>query len=462
MPDMRESRRKVIAQASGMTASTTPFHYHSERLARLGTGFDLPSPIRVLVVEDSRTVRHQLRGYLQLLENITVVEAGTLAQTQELLEAESGQLFCAILDLTLPDASGSEVVDLVQTYKVPSIVLTATPDPAIRQAMMERRVIDYMYKTGTHAIEDVAYLVGRLRQNQDMPVLVVDDSATFRIHLSHLLAQYRFPIFTANNGVEALDLLEAHPEIALVITDYHMPLMDGLALVRAIRRSYRREDLAIVALSEANRPEFVAAMIKAGANDYLDKHFLLEEFYCRIVQNINMVRFVRQLHDMANRDYLTRLYNRRKLFEVGEPLLDNARRNQTPAFVALLDADHFKLINDHYGHELGDQALRRIADVLLANSRPNRFFSRYGGEEFICVSLLAPDESPGDILEALRQQIEAITLEAESTRIRITISIGYTINCEGNLRETISRADQATYQAKAQGRNRVICHSAEH
>ncbi|MGB4468507.1 MAG: diguanylate cyclase [Azovibrio sp.] len=436
---------------------SSPSVFCSEKLARLAGGFDSHAPIRVLVVEDSKTVRYQLRGYLQLLENVTVVEAETLAETRELLTHTPEPFFCAILDLTLPDASGSEVVDLVQTFKVPSIVLTATLDPMIRQAVLDRRVIDYMFKTGAAAIEDVAYLVGRLRQNREMTVLVVDDSATFRIHLSRLLEQYRFRILTASNGLEALALLQEHQETALVLTDYYMPKMDGLTLIRQIRRVFRREDLAIITLSDATHPDLSAAMIKAGANDYLNKHFQVEEFYCRIVQNINMVRFVRQLRDLANRDYLTHLYNRRRLFEIAELRLSSARKQHGPIALALLDADHFKRINDHYGHATGDLALKKIADVLRRGSDSHDdLVARYGGEEFVCFSTLTADETPACYFEALRRRIEAIDLEVNGERIPLTVSIGYTTDSRGTLSEIINRADQAMYQAKAAGRNRVV------
>lgn len=265
------------------------------KLSRLSLAADSEKPISILVVEDSKTVRRQLRQQISLLENVTVFEAGTLAEARNVLEAQSDDIFCAVLDLTLPDASGLDVVEAVRAYKVPSIVLTGSADPFLRQAVLDLRVIDYMFKTGAMAIEDVAYLIGRLRQNQAMIVLVVDDSKTFRTHVSGLLAQYRFVTMTANNGQEALEVLEKHPDIALVLTDYHMPEMNGLELIRNIRRTHRREDLAIIAMSDLDRPELSAAMLKAGANDFLHKGFQVEEFYCRVVQNTNMVRFVCEL-----------------------------------------------------------------------------------------------------------------------------------------------------------------------
>ena len=184
-------------------------------------------PITVLLVEDSKTVRTQLRQYIGQLENVTLIEAATLAEARTILESRHQSLFCAILDLTLPDADGLEIVDLVRSFEVPIIVLTGSMDPFRRQAVLDLRVIDYMFKSGNAAIEDVAYLIGRLRQNQATKVMIVDDSATYRMHLSGLLRQYRFPIIAASNAQEALNLLEENPDTALILTDYFMPGMNG-------------------------------------------------------------------------------------------------------------------------------------------------------------------------------------------------------------------------------------------
>lgn len=429
----------------------------SEKLSRLSLTSDgEESPINVLLVEDSKTVRAQLRQYIALLDNVTLIEAETLADARAVLESRSPELFCAILDLTLPDATGLETVEAVGAYDVPIIVLTGSVDPYLRQAVLDLRVIDYMFKNGPAAIEDVAYLIGRLRQNQTMKVMVVDDSRTFQLHVSRLLAQYRFPILTANNGREALKLLESNPDIALILTDYHMPEMNGLELVRRIRRQHRREDLAIIALSNIDRPELSAAMLKAGANDYLDKKFQGEEFYCRVVQNTNMVRFVRELRDMSNRDYLTRLHNRRFLFHAAEKLYAEARAGKRHLAVAMVDVDRFKRVNDQYGHPAGDEALKRIASVLRRGfSRPN-IVARYGGEEFVCVASVDDPMRAADRFDKLRVDIEAIDFDWDGRNIPLTVSIGVATALGSAFSEMIEHADQALFRAKAEGRNRVV------
>ena len=427
------------------------------KLARLGTLAHEDGEITVLLVEDSRTVRIRLRDTLQTLPGVRVLEAGTLAEARVLLDQDAAGLFCAVLDLTLPDASGSEIVDLVSGYEVPIIVLTGTLNPEVRRAVLEKRAIDYIIKSNTGAIEDVAYLVARLRQNLRTKVLVVDDSATFRTHLSGLLTQYHFLILTAANGQEALAQIAAHPDIVLVLTDYHMPEMDGLELIREIRRRYRREDMAIIALSDADHPDLSAAMLKAGANDFLAKRFQSEEFFCRVTQNTNMIGYVRQLRDMATRDYLTGLYNRRHLFELGNALHASARNgSDLQLALAMIDADHFKRINDQFGHDAGDAALKMLAATMRRTLPDSDILARFGGEEFVCLSLLPRREDAAAHFEQLRAAVKASDLRWQGERIPLSASIGFTTQLGENLAMMIARADEAVYRAKEGGRNRVV------
>ena len=439
-----------------MSHAHTPFTYTSEKLKRLDEDLNEPEPITVLLVEDSRTVRLSLRGFIEQLANVALIEAETLAEARRLLDEKKHTFFCAILDLTLPDASGIKIVDMVRSYNTPIIVLTGSFDPDVRKEVLDRNVIDYMTKSSVAAIEDVAYLVGRLRQNRNMTVMVVDDSSTIRVYLSNLLAQYQFRVITANNGQEAIELLKQHPDTALIITDYHMPVMDGLEMIRRIRLEKRSEDLAIIGLSDEQRLDLSPAMIKAGANDFLSKKFQPEEFYCRVLQNINMVRFVRQLRDLANRDYLTYLHNRRFLFETAKKLHEEAVLGQRKLATAVVDADHFKRVNDQHGHTAGDIVLRKIADTIRKSLPHADILARYGGEEFVCVLSPMNDEDASNQYEALRHAIETLNLTVDGIHIPVTVSIGFTTNIGKSLAEMIEQADHALYRAKETGRNRVI------
>lgn len=438
------------------TFMTTSSKSLQNKLSKLMLAGAVVDPITVLLVEDSRTVRIQLRHHLELLEQVELVEAATLAEAKQTLQERHSEFFCAIVDLTLPDADGLQSVELVNSFGVPIIVLTGSMDTELRKAVLGFHVIDYMFKSGTAAIESIAYLVGRLRQNQQTRIMVVDDSPTFRQHVRTLLQRYRYQVVEALDGEDALAKLAADPEIALVLTDYEMPRMNGLELVKHIRRTYRQEDLPIIALSDTSKPELSAAMLKTGANDFLSKRFQVEEFYCRLVLNTNMVHYVRELRQIANCDYLTRLHNRRHMFELAEPLYKRVQESGGALAVAMVDADHFKRVNDQHGHLAGDEALRRIAQILRQNMGPEDIAARYGGEEFICVVRLSDPKDAYERFDQLRQELAAINMVWQDLPVALTASIGLTTEPGTSLTAMIDLADQALYQAKAAGRNCVV------
>jgi PleD family two-component response regulator len=330
----------------------------------------------VLVVDDSRSIRELLGAYIDAIGGFAVEEAATLAQTRDLIGTTPARFFCAALDLTLPDAPNGEVVDLVRAQGIPVVVLTGSMDPSNRQTVLAKGVVDYVVKGHAGEIEQVAYIIGRLRENRVRKVIVVDDSRAFRSYLVELLERYCYRTLQAEHGSEALNVLAEHPDTTLVITDVNMPVMGGFELISAIRRQYRREDLAIIGLSDASKAGLSAALLKAGANDFVAKPFQVEEFYCRVTQNTNMVGYVRQIKDFATRDFLTGAYNRRHLFEMGGKLYASAQRGNIAIATGVIDADHFKHINDTYGHHAGDAALKCIADVLQSSLRQTDVVAR--------------------------------------------------------------------------------------
>lgn len=410
----------------------------------------------VLVVEDSRSVRQLLCGLIDEIKGVRAQAAGTRAEAAHWLSIDPRRFFCAVLDLNLPDAPEGEIVDLVRAYGIPVIVLTGSVDQSLREAMLAKQVIDYVIKSHATEIAHVADLVGRLHQNQSTKVLIVDDSASFRAYLGALLAQYRYQVLTAGDGREALEVLADHPDTALVITDYHMPRMSGLELILELRRRHRREELAIIGLSDASRKGLSALMLRSGANDFLTKPFEVEEFYCRVTQNTNMIAYVRQIRDAATHDFLTKAYNRHHLYELGQHLYASAQRGHVHLAEAMIDVDHFKRINDTWGHQVGDEALRQIARALQNTVRDTDIVARYGGEEFVCLAVQTPDEGGTALFERLRIALENIAFAVDGEPVPIAASIGVTLSLETSLEAMLNRADAALYQAKSGGRNRVV------
>jgi len=170
-----------------------------------------------------------------------------------------------------------------------------------------------------------------------------------------------------------------------------------------------------------------------------------------------MIGYVRQIREAATRDFLTGLYNRRHIFEVGHVFYSNACRGNVAMATALIDADHFKRINDSHGHQVGDQALRAIANAIQNTLRTGDLVGRYGGEEIVCLTLIKQPQDAPIAFERVREAVESIQLRAGGVRVPITVSVGVTTDRCTSLEQMIRRADEAVYQAKQAGRNRVVC-----
>lgn len=410
---------------------------------------------RVLVVEDSRTFAAMLSRRITEEMGHEVVLANSKAMATEILDRDT-DFFVALLDLNLPDAPSGEVVDMVLERGIPSIVFTGEMDDKLRDQFWAKRIVDYVLKQNMDNVAYMLSLVERLNRNPTIKVLVVDDSHSTRYVVGELLRAHRYHVLEAEDGPTALAIMKEHPDLRLVIADYNMPKMNGSELVRAIRRDHAKDQLAIIGISGTDRAGLSARFLKSGANDFLHKPFLTEEFYTRVTQNVELLEYIGQIKELAEKDYLTKLYNRRYVFSTGPKLLAAQMRRGLGAVLAMLDIDRFKAVNDTYGHDAGDAVLRQMAALLTARFRSSDIISRFGGEEF-CV--LATDMTPADapaVFEDLRKAFETSPVSFGGKSIPYTVSIGLCLRPMATLEEMIKAADQALYAAKHAGRNRVV------
>lgn len=399
---------------------------------------------RVLVVEDSKTYQRYLADQLSRL-NIEMVLAQTLEQAHQVL-AEDNDFLCALLDYCLPDGPNGEVIDLALSYHLRVIVITASFDEQRRQTVLDKGVLDYILKENMASVSYLLPFLNRLQRNKHHKALVVDDSAVVRSHLTALLEQQFIHTIEAEDGVQAIEILHAQPDITLVITDHHMPNKDGITMTVELRRQFDRTQLVILGLSSTDSGSITARFLKAGANDYLHKPFNQEEFYCRVNNLLDMKDSNDEMYRLANQDALTGLWNRRYLFQ-------HADSSREQCNVAMLDVDYFKQVNDTYGHEGGDQALMMISSILRIYF-PDHLVARVGGEEF-CVIDYGDYNGFIQRLEHMRARVEKTPVPYDGKEIYLTISIGVT-KTRRNIDTMISRADERLYQAKNAGRNRVI------
>lgn len=361
----------------------------------------------------------------------------------------------------MPDALNGEVVELVQQYKIPILILTSREKGSINALFSELYVFDYIYKKSIKELEYVAKTIQTLYQNQQRAVLVVEDSNLYQNTLSQLLKNLNLPVFTASNGIEALLVMDEHPKIKLVITDYNMPEMDGLELIKVIRSKKNKDELGIIGLSSDNNRQTIVNFLKAGANDFMNKPPIKEELFCRVQNILNMISNINSTREMANTDFLTQINNRRQFFTAGQQLYNKSKREDSFMIVTLIDADHFKAINDTYGHDAGDKVLVNVANILKSVMPKEAIIARFGGEEFTAVCNLTDKQEAKVLLEKLRGKVESQCTIHNNQEIKVTISIGVNTAYGDSFQDMIARADEATYQAKALGRNQVVFYSSD-
>ena len=411
-------------------------------------------PQRILLVENSRTFTSMLREAIEQRLELPVSVASTLEEAGELLDSESGW-FLVLTGLVLADGHRDRVVDYFVDRGLPTIVVSGVYDEGLRKRVLQQQIIDYVLKNTPGSIDYLVWLVQRMDRNRRISALVVDDSPSARMYAASLLKMYGYHVTEAEDGASALRAVEADPSIRLVIVDQEMPGMEGVELTRRLRALRARDKVAVIGISGNADPSLIPRFLKNGANDFLRKPFSREEFFCRISQNVDQLELIGTLQDLATRDFLTGLPNRRSFLEQSQRQLGKPRTNGVT--VAMLDIDHFKHINDSLGHEAGDQALRAVATVLQAHTRPHDFSARFGGEEF-CMLVNDLDEQRSiEHFEHLRKAVAALQLQFGDSTLSMTVSIGlcHMPAHSGNLHQLITEADRQLYLAKAGGRNRV-------
>ncbi|NKN36317.1 diguanylate cyclase [Agrobacterium sp. a22-2] len=411
----------------------------------------------VLLIEDSRSIASVLSHRLAVELGTTVTHCASTKALREAIVGRGRKYDIAVVDLNLPDSPNGEVLDMAVEQGIPVIVFTATFNLDMRERIVERGVSDYIIKDNDRALDMVVASVERVLSNRAVRILVVDDVASARRHLVELLTLQQFSVLEASTGTQALDMLRQHSDISLVLTDYNMPDMDGYELTRRIRRSYDSSQLRVIGISSSSDRLLSASFLKAGACDFVYRPYVAEELQCRINQNIETLSQIRQLREAAFNDYLTGLYNRRYFFEQGPVLIDNCLGRHTPCSVAMLDIDHFKKLNDTYGHEGGDRVLKAVALKLKSLlSEPACLLGRLGGEEF---GLLLPGVDSAEatvICEKIRHALSEIKVAVDDKDVAITVSIGIAeVGGRESFDNYLNAADQFLYLAKRYGRNQV-------
>lgn len=297
-------------------------------------------------------------------------------------------------------------------------------------------------------------------------VLVVDDSATVRSQIIRTLGD--FGLFTASreaeDGLQGFKALLAEP-VDLVICDLEMPTMDGFKFLALVQTREELRDIPVIMLTGRGDRELKIRGLEQGASDYVTKPFDTGELVARVKVQLKIKSLQDELkksnqllREMSITDHLTRLYNRRHLMDVLERELQRARRKMCPLSLAILDIDHFKKVNDAYGHQHGDEVLAAVADLVRKELRDYDIPARYGGEEFMIILPDTPLNEAFAVAERIRGEVAALTYGGGLHGLRITASFGVAglpARNVNSVESLIREADKALYRAKQGGRNRT-------
>lgn len=300
-----------------------------------------------------------------------------------------------------------------------------------------------------------------------MKILVAEDDRVTQQMLVRTLESWSFEVVAVGDGRMALDaLLKEGEGPKLALLDWMMPEIDGLEVCKRLRASPSASLYYIILLSGKEGKEAIVQGLNAGADDYLVKPYDPEELRCRVqvgerilILQAELRRANDDLRELASRDSLTQLLNRRSILERVNAEVARSSRENTPLAVAMIDLDHFKNVNDTYGHQAGDTILREFAERLSNELRRYDSLGRYGGEEFLLILPGIKAEPCQDVVDRLRWAIsnEPIAID-DDHKLRIFASFGVAWLAPGQAcksEDLIRLADDLMYKAKEGGRNRV-------
>jgi two-component system cell cycle response regulator len=297
-------------------------------------------------------------------------------------------------------------------------------------------------------------------------ILIADDDPLTCRMLESKLRERGYPTTVAMDGNEAWHALQSADAPRIAILDWMMPGASGVEICRRLRSANAPRYTYVLLATARTAPGDLIAGFEAGADDYITKPVRFWELLARLRTGVRVIELEQRLLGVqaelevrATRDVLTGAWNRRAICEMLERELNRAQRQRVELSIALIDIDHFKSINDRFGHAGGDAVLCEVANRLQAALRPYDAVGRYGGEEFLVIEPSCTLEHAGRVAERLRHSLSDKPIQVGEIAIEVTACIGVATLAPAQPvsgDELIRIADAALYEAKRSGRNRVV------
>jgi two-component system, cell cycle response regulator len=293
--------------------------------------------------------------------------------------------------------------------------------------------------------------------------LVADDDAASRLLLQRVLTKWGYDVVAASEGEEAWTILTSDNSPDLAVLDWMMPGLDGVEVCRRIRALDLSNPPYLILLTSRGDKQDIATGLESGASDYVQKPFDHDELRARLLVgrrfnqlNSKVLDTQRELQRQALIDPLTHIMNRRAILGRLNEEMARAPRQGLPLSIGALDIDHFKLVNDQYGHAVGDTTLQTVVERALRTLRVYDALGRTGGDEFLIVMPGVGYRDAAVALERIRYTVRESPIETQGQEILVTVSIGGAVNAGESPDELLHLGDDALYRAKGEGRDCVV------
>ena len=331
------------------------------------------------------------------------------------------------------------------TYGFPQITAAGTELEEASDEVIQKKM---------EKLIDVLSQIASKKKGRDIGLLIIDDDPSIYRLLQKKLAASNRKIYVADNARKAEKVLEEH-EISLVILDLVLPDDDGRNLLARLRQNHRTALIPVIVLSAKMGAQPKTECFALGADDYFEKPFDPDALASTVSVKLEEIS---EISRVARHDVLTGLPNRIALRESFRTLSALSVRQHQTLCVSIIDLDHFKSVNDTYGHDMGDEVLRRVASILSTALRKADIAARWGGEEFV---VLFPDTDITGAKNVLGKVLRHLRNDKFQTgdgqTFHVTFSAGVIqVAKSASLEQSVSQADQFLYQAKAAGRNRIM------
>ena len=283
-------------------------------------------------------------------------------------------------------------------------------------------------------------------------ILAVDDKKENLDIILDMLNDY--DVIPILNGQKALKLIKEE-DISLVLLDIVMPELDGFEICKLLKNDASTQHIPVIFITAKTDEISIAKAYEAGGDDYVSKPLKKTEIRARVKTQLKLRQMIEHLEFLASNDSMTGVFNRRKFFELANPLFNEKKEN---TFIGMIDIDYFKKVNDTYGHDVGDMVIKSVAKIVGELIDSKVIFARIGGEEFVLMCNHLEKTSFLNMLDSIRELIENFTLKYNDSNINVTVSIGASEidSTTKTIDELLKQADLSLYEAKSTGRNRVV------